>query len=58
MFYVYYWVHAIKTKEKKIFRFENFAGDIGEELIIDNTTYIIDDLSAEYQDFNEPEVIY
>jgi hypothetical protein len=58
MFYVYYWVHNIITNEKKIFRFENFAGDVGEKLIINNITYIIDALSAEYQDFDEPEVIY
>lgn len=55
MFFVYYWTHEKETGDERMFRFDDYAGDIGDIIKKDGKEYIIDDLSAEYEDFDEPE---
>ena len=55
MYFIYYWVHEEVNGKSCIIRLESYAGDIGEKMFYNGKEYIIDDLSEEYEDFEEPE---
>jgi hypothetical protein len=55
MYFIYYWVTEEATGKSTIIRLRDFVGDIGEKFFYNGNTYIINDLSEEYEDFDEPE---
>jgi len=55
MYFIYYDLIDIETKEERKTMFDSFVGDIGDKIIFENKEYIVKDYAEEYFDLEEPE---
>ena len=55
MYFIYYNLINIRTKEEVKTVLSTFVGDIGEKIFFDNKEYLIKDYAEEWYDLEEPE---
>lgn len=55
MMVFYYFLKDIETSKELVHIVDKFIGDVNEYIVLDGTTYLIDDYAEEYEVLDIPE---